>query len=233
MIYEDFPLPSSKLAQYLVLHRTTNLQALLKSVSFAGLHCITEEMQAPKKPQLQIFLPGTTTEPTLKTSSESTIDNGSNQSNSEEEMNKYFFFASHSHSTNTDPSHKDPFYSQQVHQQELTEENITDTSSNDIPEVVTEPESINETNLEYNIEATESPSIKTNSKLMDESVYKDALKLLSKITKEKTELREVTTISSFSEAKYRGNVEEPSPPIRHSTESLLEDRIAYDQRKYG
>lgn len=145
-------------------------------------------------------------------------------------MNKYFFF--NPHSANTNPSHKDPFYSQKVHHEESTEENITDTSANDIPEVVTEPESINETNLEYHIEATEGPSIKTNSKLMDESVYKDALKLLSKITKEKTELRDVTTVSSFSEAKYRGNVEEPSPPMRHSTESFLGDRIVYDQCKY-
>ena len=65
---------------------------------------------------------------------------------------------------------------------------------------------------------------------MDESVYKDALKLLSKITKDKAEVVRDVTTTSYSEPKYRGNVEEPSSPISQSTESLLGvDRLVYDK----
>ena len=82
-------------------------------------------MPSPKQPPTP--KPSTTTEkaPTQYQTGES------NQSDSEEEENQYFFFVPHS--TNIDPSHKDPFYSQKVHHVDSNEEMPTE-SPNEIPE---------------------------------------------------------------------------------------------------
>lgn len=200
------------------------------------MYCTTNEIPQALQEEQPTFSFTTTTTTSEKPSTVETDSSVSEESNfssfegqegdedeDDEEMNHYFFFTPHT--TNTDPSHKDPFYSQKTQIQESEEENSTEISPNDIPEVT---EIISESSLEQSVEATEKTFTKTNSKLMDESVYKDALKLLSKITKEKSE----TTTKSYSEAKYRGNVEEPSSPVSQSTESLIGmDKIVYDKCK--